>query len=130
MGHIPVILGTSAGGSDDTSGGGSAPVSAGTTILASEHALSMIRSFRGGTRNLPVLAAAAAGVGHLHVMPEVDGVVRRIPAVVVAADRLVPALAFEAARVRSEEHTPELQSLMRISYAGFSLKNKTRITNI
>src|SRR3546814_4815663 len=101
MGHIPVILGTSAGGSDDTSGGGSAPVSAGTTILASEHALSMIRSFRGGTRNLPVLAAAAAGVGQLHVMPEVDGVVRRIPAVVVAADRLVPALAFEAARVTS-----------------------------
>src|SRR3546814_3661620 len=28
--------------------------------------------------------------------------------------------------VRSEEHTSELQSLMRISYAVFSLKNKTR----
>src|SRR3546814_7609894 len=27
--------------------------------------------------------------------------------------------------VRSEEHTSELQSLMRISYAGFCLKNKT-----
>src|SRR3546814_10594858 len=26
---------------------------------------------------------------------------------------------------RSEEHTSELQSLMRISYAGFCLKNKT-----
>src|SRR3546814_7061300 len=26
---------------------------------------------------------------------------------------------------RSEEHTSELQSLMRISYAGFSLKQKT-----
>src|SRR3546814_2418043 len=26
---------------------------------------------------------------------------------------------------RSEEHTSELQSLMRISYAGISLKNKT-----
>src|SRR3546814_8806071 len=26
---------------------------------------------------------------------------------------------------RSEEHTSELQSLMRISYAGFSLKKKT-----
>src|SRR3546814_1348584 len=26
--------------------------------------------------------------------------------------------------VRSEEHTSELQSLMRISYAGFCLKNK------
>src|SRR3546814_7605147 len=28
--------------------------------------------------------------------------------------------------VRSEEHTSELQSLMRISYAVFCLKNKTR----
>src|SRR3546814_7623075 len=28
-------------------------------------------------------------------------------------------------RIRSEEHTSELQSLMRISYAVFSLKKKT-----
>src|SRR3546814_9005670 len=28
---------------------------------------------------------------------------------------------------RSEEHTPELQSLMRISYAVFCLKKKTKI---
>src|SRR3546814_3536905 len=30
--------------------------------------------------------------------------------------------------LRSEEHTSELQSLMRISYAVFCLKKKTRIT--
>src|SRR3546814_5488724 len=30
---------------------------------------------------------------------------------------------------RSEEHTSELQSLMRISYAVFCLKKKTKITN-
>src|SRR3546814_4357217 len=30
--------------------------------------------------------------------------------------------------VRSEEHTSELQSLMRLSYAVFCLKNKTRET--
>src|SRR3546814_3695150 len=29
-------------------------------------------------------------------------------------------------RIRSEEHTSELQSLMRISYAVFCLKKKTR----
>src|SRR3546814_5305728 len=29
---------------------------------------------------------------------------------------------------RSEEHTSELQSLMRISYAGFCLKKKKQIT--
>src|SRR3546814_3951467 len=32
--------------------------------------------------------------------------------------------------VRSEEHTSELQSLMRISYAVFCLKKKTTITPI
>src|SRR3546814_8685623 len=30
---------------------------------------------------------------------------------------------------RSEEHTSELQSLMRISYAVFCLKNKTNYSN-
>src|SRR3546814_2255856 len=33
-------------------------------------------------------------------------------------------------RYRSEEHTSELQSLMRISYAVFCLKKKKIITNI
>src|SRR3546814_2175413 len=32
---------------------------------------------------------------------------------------------FDAERVRSEEHTSELQSLMRLSYAVFCLKKKT-----
>src|SRR3546814_3472889 len=32
--------------------------------------------------------------------------------------------------MRSEEHTSELQSLMRISYAVFCLKNKTNINKI
>src|SRR3546814_1930724 len=35
-----------------------------------------------------------------------------------------------AAVVRSEEHTSELQSLMRISYAVFCLKKKTNIPTI
>src|SRR3546814_3997203 len=32
-------------------------------------------------------------------------------------------------KFRSEEHTSELQSLMRISYAVFCLKKKTKIKN-
>src|SRR3546814_1235589 len=34
-----------------------------------------------------------------------------------------------AVRLRSEEHTSELQSLMRISYAVFCLKNKNQKTH-
>src|SRR3546814_5443068 len=36
--------------------------------------------------------------------------------------------AFMAVGIRSEEHTSELQSLMRISYAVFCLKKKTNTT--
>src|SRR3546814_3022013 len=43
----------------------------------------------------------------------------------VAQDRPVEQIG-DAANVRSEEHTSELQSLMRISYAVFCLKKKNR----
>src|SRR3546814_9320685 len=38
------------------------------------------------------------------------------------ADRLAPGACSPASGARSEEHTSELQSLMRISYAVFGLK--------
>src|SRR3546814_9328309 len=38
------------------------------------------------------------------------------------------ASSYRRPRYRSEEHTSELQSLMRISYAVFCLKKKTKIT--
>src|SRR3546814_6511852 len=40
-------------------------------------------------------------------------------------DYPIPDFEGQPIRVRSEEHTSELQSLMRISYAVFCLKNKT-----
>src|SRR3546814_1705657 len=42
---------------------------------------------------------------------------------VIAADQT------EGQFIRSEEHTSELQSLMRISYAVFCLKKKTKVTH-
>src|SRR3546814_3452097 len=45
------------------------------------------------------------------------------------ADRLAPSATRDAVLDRSEEHTSELQSLMRISYAVFCLKKKKK-TNI
>src|SRR3546814_1652094 len=41
--------------------------------------------------------------------------------------RIVPSTSeYHGQSMRSEEHTSELQSLMRISYAVFCLKNKTQ----
>src|SRR3546814_7044147 len=45
----------------------------------------------------------------------------------VAHWRQQPCFAASFAPIRSEEHTSELQSLMRISYADFCLKNKKNI---
>src|SRR3546814_10710242 len=54
----------------------------------------------------------------------------------VVVDRVVAAVAVRlrvstaaTTGVRSEEHTSELQSLMRISYAVFCLKNKHQISS-
>src|SRR3546814_9368913 len=44
---------------------------------------------------------------------------------IVAAAIFTPLTGWLAGRFRSEEHTSELQSLMRISYAVFCLKKKT-----
>src|SRR3546814_9652332 len=39
---------------------------------------------------------------------------------------VLPEMLFHAGEARSEEHTSELQSLMRISYAVFCLQKKTK----
>src|SRR3546814_7483149 len=41
-------------------------------------------------------------------------------------DKLPRDCTYDQLEARSEEHTSELQSLMRISYAVFCLKNKTK----
>src|SRR3546814_3602215 len=49
------------------------------------------------------------------------------PPIIQDATPIAGAL-VRSGRVRSEEHTSELQSLMRISYAVFCLKKKNKIT--
>src|SRR3546814_6391150 len=56
----------------------------------------------------------------LHLLQDALGLLGR--------DRRRLAVAEEAGHLRSEEHTSELQSLMRISYAAFCLKKKPQIS--
>src|SRR3546814_5280877 len=76
-------------------------------------------------------------VGHFPGHVEAQRLVLVARRVVRAGHCQVAPLRFEACRadvgrVRSEEHTSELQSLMRISYAVFCLKkkNKKQLTSI
>src|SRR3546814_3846470 len=76
-------------------------------------------------------AAAAVDVGRVEQRdPEIERTVndlaRRLQ--IDAAAEIVAAEADDRDAERSEEHTSELQSLMRISYAVFCLKKKKTIT--
>jgi adenylate cyclase len=56
-------------------------------------------SFPGVLKNLPELERAAQGRGLFSIVPERDGMVRRIPIVMSAQGRLYPALTLELLRV-------------------------------
>src|SRR3546814_9439917 len=76
-------------------------LAAGTKRLSLNRAASSLRGAKGGE----AIRQRSTSAAHLHRHRVVDGP--------------------QKAGRRSEEHTSELQSLMRISYAGFCLKKKT-----
>jgi len=61
--------------------------------------------FPGLLRNVPVLEAAAAGRGLFTIRPERDGIVRRVPMIMVAQDITMPSLTFEMLRIASGSGT-------------------------
>src|SRR3546814_2062144 len=87
-----------------------------------------------------IAEGARQGASDIHIEPSeatlrvrlrVDGVMReaarlpgRIAPLLVSRVKVMARLDIAEKRVRSEEHTSELQSLMRISYAVFCLKKK------
>src|SRR3546814_2274709 len=78
-------------------------------------ALQMDIKIQGITKEIMQVALAQAREGRLHIL----GKVRE------ALEGARGELSAFAPRMRSEEHTSELQSLMRISYAVFCLQKNT-----
>jgi signal transduction histidine kinase/CHASE2 domain-containing sensor protein len=99
MGRVPVVLGFSARGTADGGNMTAPPLSARPAMLATPASMLVLPAYGGMTRNLPAFEAAAAGIGHLHVTAERDGIVRRLPIAISVDGRLEPALAFEAVRI-------------------------------
>src|SRR3546814_8788867 len=84
----------------------------------------LFRSAMEGADQVVGTGCEALGLSRLDLDPgagsgPADGGAGGLPAPGVAVDRV-----DRGERVRSEEHTSELQSLMRISYAVFCLKKK------
>src|SRR3546814_9783010 len=87
-------------------------LSFGLGALFGPYAASQVMKILGPARLFVHIAAVAASLGLFAVVQAVS----RAPVAITDRDRFV----------RSEEHTSELQSLMRISYAVFCLKKKTQ----
>jgi adenylate cyclase len=70
--------------------------------------------FPGLLRNVPLLEHAAAGRGLFTIKPERDGIVRRVPMIMLAQGQTMPSLTFEMLRVASGSGT----ILIRADEAG------------
>jgi adenylate cyclase len=72
-------------------------------------------------RNVPVLEAAAAGRGLFSIKPERDGIVRRVPMMMLAQEATMPSLSFEMLRVATGTDTIFIKS-DRAGIKSFAVK--------
>jgi adenylate cyclase len=81
--------------------------------------------FTGLLRNIPILETAAGGRGLVTIRNERDGIVRRVPMIMVAQDTTVPSLSFEVLRVATGTDTIFVKSdaagVKSIAVQGFEL---------
>jgi adenylate cyclase len=76
----------------------------GSAVLGPEF-LDQIVQYPGLIANIPQLENAAAGVGIVNTLPEVDGVNRRMPLIVSVDGKLYPAMSLETLRVAAGDST-------------------------
>ena len=75
----------------------------GTAIFGTGNPLDWTIRYKGLVTNIPEIEAGAWGHGLINAMPEVDGLVRRIPLISQINDQLYPSFALETTRVLSEK---------------------------
>jgi adenylate cyclase len=80
------------------------PRNPGAAVLGPEW-LDQIVQYPGLIANVPTLENAAAGIGIVSTLPEVDGVNRRLPLVVSVDGKLYPSISMEALRVAAGDST-------------------------
>lgn len=76
----------------------------GSAVIGAEH-INTIINYPGLIANIPSLEAAAAGVGIVNTLPEIDGVNRRIPLFVGSNGNLYPSVSIEALRLMAGDST-------------------------
>jgi len=72
--------------------------------------ISYVYRWNGGLRPINKLAESAEGVGVLATIPEIDGVVRRVPLLVNIAGNLYPSLPLETLRVAAGDPSYQIKT--------------------
>jgi adenylate cyclase len=67
--------------------------------VVGQDAHGMLVEYPGIIANIPMLEERAAGVGVVNTFPEIDGVVRRMPLLIMSEDTVHPSLALETLRL-------------------------------
>ena len=80
------------------------PRNPGSAVLGPEW-LDQIVQYPGLIANVPQLENAAAGIGIVSTLPEVDGVNRRLPLIVSVDGKLYPSMSMETLRVAAGDST-------------------------
>jgi adenylate cyclase len=80
----------------------------GTAIINSDY-MDQIVQYPGIIANIDVLEKNAAGVGITNTLPEIDGVNRRVPLLVMSNGKIYPNLALETLRVASGDSTVQVK---------------------
>jgi len=75
------------------------------SVTIGPYSIDAFVTYPGIIANIPQVESAAAGVGITNTLPEIDGVVRRMPMVVAVDGRLYPSLAMEVMRVAAGDST-------------------------
>ena len=97
--QYPVVLGSVP--SDRTK---NKPRNPGSAVMGPEWQDQIVQ-YPGLIANIPSLENAAAGIGIVNTLPEVDGVNRRLPLVVSVDGKLYPSISMEALRVAAGDST-------------------------
>ena len=79
------------------------------SVIIGPFGLDTFVTYPGLIANIPEVEKAAAGVGITNTLPEVDGVVRRMPLVVAYDGKLYPSLAMETLRVAGADSTVQIK---------------------
>ncbi|MGH6737916.1 MAG: CHASE2 domain-containing protein, partial [Bradyrhizobium sp.] len=97
--HSRVVLGETGLGEARSEPDDSLPLTGMATIGEDVDPLQFVFQFPGLLRNVPPIEKAAAGRGLLTIVPERDGIIRRVPMVLRAQGNPMPSLSLEILRV-------------------------------